>query len=348
MKIVCIGHSLIAPRQYEFCMELAKQGAEVLAICPEKWYHHEFKLSREERRLKNYNRTYSLTVGNDIYSYVIHAFELINKFKPDIIYSFSEPCSLQSYYNMKWKEHLNCKLAVYSWENIYKVYPHPYGEFEKDVISKADLILVGNNDAYQIMKNKGADESKLKLIPNTGINTDKFKPLNIKKKYMFIYVGRMVKEKGIDLINEALSDKDTILWVGPGKFKSKKGKYVKYVEWDYLPKMYNSAYFLIQASRSTSEWRDQFNYVIGEALSCGVPAISSRSGSIPEQYYTPAVRFFDEGDINDLKEAIRNAYYMLEHNKYEMASKIARRFILRNYSNKLIAEKTLKAFEEVL
>ena len=73
--------------------------------------------------------------------------------------------------------------------------------------SRADKVFFQNESNRKLfLSNKMLTEEKTVLIPGSGVNVDKFKPLakeNTGPKVRFLFIGRIMKEKGIEEYLEA-------------------------------------------------------------------------------------------------------------------------------------------------
>jgi len=95
----------------------------------------------------------------------------------------------------------------------------------KTAFNSCSLIAFQNNDDKQLFENlRLCDSSKTTLVPGSGINTDYFKPLpkeNPSSKLTFLFVGRLLFDKGIQELLEAAQKvkeqhADTDFWVVGG------------------------------------------------------------------------------------------------------------------------------------
>lgn len=114
-------------------------------------------------------------------------------------------------------------------------------------------------------------------IPN-GIDTDYFKPLvDVKKKGYVLYVGRLLRRKGVDNLIEAskLLPEIDFKFIGKGHLsKEIKGKNLEYLGFvDNLPRYYNEATVCIFPSNS-----ENYPLVGLEAMACGTPIITTSVG----------------------------------------------------------------------
>lgn len=314
IRLTLVSHSLIHPRQYFFAEELRRQGQEVLEVFPLKWR----SLTREGG--------FPVHSEGNMHLYVFghEAVREIEKFKPDWIYVQNEPNSLVSYQMLSVARRLRCRLACFTWENLEKPNLFP---FQYEVIRSCDLMVCGNRGAREIMAKRGVDSEKLVVMPQVGVETSLFKPMNSPKEFPVLFVGRMAPEKGVKLIREAYSETTFVT-------------NVPYME---LPEIYNKAEVSVQFSYSTPKWKEQCNFVNLEAMACGLPIISSRCGSIPEYLEGSEVCLVEERDVNGLRTAI-NQLLGLSHKERENIGIKNRDFVVGRYSNRVVAEKLLEAF----
>jgi len=59
-------------------------------------------------------------------------------------------------------------------------------------------------------------------------------------------------------------------------------RFIPFAPYDRIPELHRLADIFILPSRPTPQWEEQFGYVLVEAMACGIPVISTRSGSIPD------------------------------------------------------------------
>ena len=135
------------------------------------------------------------------------------------------------------------------------------------------------------------------------MNINKFYPIEnrnqIRREFnipedrkIILYTGRLVKEKGIDLLLksfEMINERVTnfmFLFIGDGPLKSniaKIGEKYKNIELispvsnDKMPKIYNIANVLVMAS-----YFEGWSNTLGEALACGVPVVTTNVGDAEE------------------------------------------------------------------
>jgi len=206
----------------------------------------------------------------------------------------------------------NIPLAVFTWENILN---KSFGErnytIEVEVIKNADLLVAGTDGAKQRLIHKGADEDKIAICPQTGIDTELFADMRlVKRPYDLAYVGRMVKEKGVEYIeNVAKKLNLKMLWVGGrGNIIPSYGIYHGWVDYLNLPSHYNRTKLFVTYPYGYNGYSEQFNYSIGEAMACGTPVVSSYNGSIRKAYVDAPIVFAEEANEEALRDSIKYAF----------------------------------------
>jgi glycosyltransferase involved in cell wall biosynthesis len=341
MKLAILGHQYRLPKHWKLGRELARLGADVMMLTPDSWQgervgaipvnEHNWMLLPVQ-----------IEMSGDIFNYAMRAWELINEFKPDWIFSDSEPCAVQTLVSLRWAKRIGCKMACYSWENILKDYGSR-SRVEKKILANCDIAFVGNEGARKNLTLKGCDPAKTRKILETGIDTEFYKPLeNVKENYDYLFVGRRVPEKGVELIDATLDllPKMTMLWVGKGPYTPRHGQVLGYLPEEDLPRIYNSARVFLYPSIPTPDWEEQGFYSGLEALACGTPVISTFCGAIPELIdRCVAVDLIEPNSPSALRALLQVPYRTV----YQEAQ--ARKFVLERYSLPVIAKKYLEVFE---
>ena len=178
-----------------------------------------------------------------------------------------------------------------------------------------------------------SDFSEKILKPTLGKNTEItriYNPINIDeniekidptKNDYYLYVGRVSKEKGVDLFCKAITElKLKGIVVGDGEEKHKLEKQfpdIEFVGWknkDEVKEYMKGAIALIFPSR----WYETAGLTVLEAQSLGLPCIIS-SNTASEEFSFNKEFVFKQNDLLDLKEKIiklsNNDYYFYKNNK---------------------------------
>lgn len=138
------------------------------------------------------------------------------------------------------------------------------------------------------------------------------------------YFGRVVPEKGIHLLVDALAQLKDLDWhFLLDRFSGTGSGYVSEIadrigergladrmvffeaRHEDMPDYMNAADIVVLPSISTPKWKEQYGRVIQEAQACGCTVIGSDSGAIPETMDGQGT-LFAEGDIDALAKLLRS------------------------------------------
>ena len=310
IRLSVVGHSLIHPRQYLLFSHMAAKGlAEVQVLSPLRWGTDRGHVVHTH----NYHHECLEVLGQSIASFRLRGLEdYIREFNPDVLYVMEEPYSSFTRLCAAIAKKHNIPLAVFTWENSpNKSFGERNDTIEAEVIKEANILVAGNEGAKKRLTSKGAGDDKIARCPQTGIDTELFADMQlVKRPYDLAYVGRMVKEKGIEYIEkvaEALNLE--MLWVGGrGTITPSYGDYVGWADYLNLPSYYNKTKLFVTYPYAYNGYSEQFNYSIGEAMACGTPVVSSDNGSIIDVYKNAPIVFTGEEDEEALNDAIEYVF----------------------------------------
>lgn len=242
------------------------------------------------------------------------------------------------------------KKTVLSTHSIYN-FPKVglYRTFVNFIFSQSQHILTLSKKSKIEVEGLGLSPQKVTIF-TYWVDQTIFKPmdkrmvrksLNIPSNaFVCLFVGRLVPGKGVhELVEAAMETRNIIfLIVGDGPlrveiekniFKNDNIKFIGKVENNELPKYYNAADVLMVPS--THE--EGFGRVILEALSCGLPIVGSKQGSIPEAVNGNVAVLIDISSRN-----IRNALLALMENRQKLSSmaRASKKFAMKKYSKRNI------------
>lgn len=290
--------------------------------------------------------------------WMVGLYRTLLSLRPDVIYVQNEPLSLDTFVSLLAAKQCGSKFGFFSWENLYKKWFFPLNLIEAAVIKNSDFMIAGTNDVKETMLKKAADSRKIVVLPQTGIDIALFsrstknlcRKYNIDKKKTLLFVGRLLKMKGIEVIlkaKELLDSKGkvyTYLFVGSGEISSKlKSGMRNVITIDWMPKdeltaVYNSSSVFLYPSIPTEFWEEQFGYSIVEALCCQIPVIASNvSGPRHIIHHGKDGYLVRVDDYKDLAEKIE----MLMESR-ALRSKLGsygRKDMVKRFSNEIIARK---------
>jgi glycosyltransferase involved in cell wall biosynthesis len=172
----------------------------------------------------------------------------------------------------------------------------------------------------------------LAVIP-LGTDLDLFKPrdvtdlrrsLGLADKFVVGYFGRLVPEKGVLVLVEALARLppshalllDMYANFAPGSYAAEvlaraealgvRDRIVTIdVSHPQVPEHMSCCDVVVLPSRSTDRWKEQFGRVLPEAMACGVPVVGSDSGNIPDMIGDAGL-IVPEGSAEAIAQAVRS------------------------------------------
>lgn len=288
---------------------------------------------------------------------------LIKELRPDLIHIDEEPYSLVTYQVLRIAKKLNIKTICFTWQNIYKKYPFPFYQLERYVYKHIDFVVAGNQEAVEVLRAKGYNKP-VKVIPQFGVDTQNFKGAINKPssesadgRLHLGYVGRLIEEKGLITVMEALVDLPTVHFslVGTGPYEEALKKAVQKYNLQSrvsflggkssieVAKYISSFDALILPSLTRSNWKEQFGRVLPEAMISRVAVIGSSSGEIPN-VIGDAGLVFKEGDSVDCSNSIsrllnRATLASFQTKGYERAIQL--------YTQESIVDQTLRIYKEL-
>ncbi len=239
--------------------------------------------------------------------------------------------------------------TVISTHNIYN-FPSRgmHRELAGWVFNNIDHVLCLSSQSADEIKNMIKDKEKISIF-TSWINLQKFYSLDKevcksrlgwKGKFVVLFVGRLVPEKGIpQLLKAAKSFKKGISLkiAGSGPLEDRIGKYyIGKVSQEDLPLYYSASDVVIVPSTHD----EGFGRVIIESLACGTPVIGSNRGAIPQVMNGTVGKLIDITPIN-IKNAVE--YFYNNPSSLKSLSKNARKFVQKKYSSKNI-EKILFSY----
>jgi glycosyltransferase involved in cell wall biosynthesis len=192
-----------------------------------------------------------------------------------------------------------------------------------------------------------------------GVNIRKFKfdkkkRIQLRKKYsiskntfVFLYLGRINKDKGIDELLKAFkkinSHRDILLiFVGSvedEKFISEFKNQKKILSFNYTTKPED--WFSLADILCLPSYREGFGTVVIEAASCGIPTLCSNIYGLRDSIIKNKTGFFHKvGSINDIKNKM---LYIISHKrKIKKQGILARKRVIKDFDQNLITKELLQ------
>lgn len=210
---------------------------------------------------------------------------------------------------------------------------------------------VNQNQVPDFLKRAGVPSEKIKFISSLYIDLEVFKPVVMEKKYDLIFVGRLVKNKGINLFLEAVKKSGlSAIIVGDGLLRKKveleagnqpttnNQQLITIFGWAKdsaeVARLLNESKILVMPSYNEGGPR-----VVAEAMACGVPVLATPVGIVPDVIQ-------GAGEIIDwsAEDIARKAGNLLaDGERYscysqtgpDIAKSFERKMAIKNYADKL-------------
>lgn len=337
MKLLIIDKTAVLNSFRTKWIELSKYpDVEVHLLIPDRWIEnysdYKYETSNDEP-IKIYAGRVLFPGYENRGMYYLKIFQVVQKVRPDVILLMEEPYSLFALQTVL-ARHLfasNSRLIFFTWDNLtyhfhhFYLPPGLYRMVDKLTLQCADMALCANEEAVKVLQSKNFNKP-IKVI-HYGVDLETFRkaPLlslkkNILEKEIFLvgYVGRMVKQKGIEILIKAfarLPDRCRLILIGKGPYlPSLSGladslgirdriEHHSSLNPEDIPRFMHFFDTLVLPSLTTRTWKEQFGRVLVEAMASGCPVIGSTSGAIPEIIGDAGI-IVPEGDQDALSKAL--------------------------------------------
>lgn len=218
-----------------------------------------------------------------------------------------------------------------------------YKEIEKKMYRKCDYATVSSaHDKKYVESMYGIAPSKIEIITNF-VDCNLFRPIAIKKKDRFVFVGRLNHQKNIfNIIEGVVTAGFGIDIYGDGELKHELINYVNQNQYDVelkgiienaeLPDILNQYRFYILCSKY-----EGMPKTLLEAMACGLICIGSNVKGISEVIKDNENGFLTTGI--DSESILQSIQHMLRSENLSVIGVNARKYILYNHSIEVIVEK---------
>ncbi len=233
--------------------------------------------------------------------------------------------------------------------------------------SKADKIFFQNKDDYNLFINeKLVEKNKCDILPGSGVNTEKFKPMDIEKKddtFRFLLIARMLWDKGIGEYVEAAK-------IIKQKYKNVEFQLLGFLDVDnhsaiskkQMEKWVNAGYvnYLGISDNVKSEIAQADCIVLPSFYREGTPRTLLESASMAKPIITTdsvGCRDVVDDGINgylckkknakDLADKMEKMLNLNEKERAEMGKR-GRKKILKEYDEKIVIDKYLKVIKKII
>jgi glycosyltransferase involved in cell wall biosynthesis len=367
MRVMMVSKACLVGAYQRKLEEIARyDDVELTVVVPSSWRDERGELPLE----RAYTEGYDLVVepirfnGSFHTHYYPRLGRRISRLKPELVHIDEEPYNWATTHTMYLARRGGARTLFFSWQNLNRRYPIPFRWFEGYVLRHTDYGIVGNHSSAEVWRSKGYN-GPLSVIPQFGVDPDIFKPGRRDRDPGRGFVigfagGRLVREKGADLLIEAASALPgtwRLVLAGSGPEQDRLEQLVQelgkrdrvffdgQIPSTRMPAYYNQLDVLVLPSRALPNWKEQFGRVLVEAMACGVPVVGSDSGEIPN-VIADAGLVFPENDVAGLRNHLLKLQQRPELRR-ELSQR-GRQRVLDHYTQAQIAAQTVQVYREVM
>jgi len=386
MRILMISKACLVGTYQRKLEEIARfPDIELMVAVPPSWRDGSRVIHLERAHTTGYELVVEPIAFNG--SFHLHYYPRLGRrmhtFAPDVVHVDEEPYNFATFHALRLAKRSGARVLWFTWQNLNRRYPFPFRLIERYNMRYADYAIAGSRGAAEVWREKGY-AGRLAVIPQFGVDPNIFAPRGVHDRlssvserqtgksalllrrgwdsargFVIGYAGRLVPEKGVDLLLEAVAGLPGV-WrlaiVGSGPELKRlellahrlgladRVSFKGDIPSLRMPAFYRELDVLVIPSRSRPNWVEQFGRVLIEAMACGVPVIGSDCGEIPN-VVDDAGLIFPEGDIEALREHLM--CLMRETDLWADLAQRGRERVLDHFTQAQIAAQTVAVYQEM-
>lgn len=362
MRILMISKACLVGAYQRKLEELASfPDVDLVVVVPPSWHEDSRTLHLERAHTTGYQLVTEPIAFNG--NFHCHFYPKLRSrmsaFKPHIVHIDEEPYNVATFHALWQAKRLGARALWFSWQNLNRHYPLPFRLIERYNLRRADYAIMGSQGAADVWREKGY-EGPTAIIPQFGVDPDIFAPSPARRDpargFVIGYVGRLVPEKGIDVLLNAIAELEgswRLRIVGAGSERNPLETLAQRLGIDdrvifegelpslRMPAVYQEMDTLVLPSRSRPNWVEQFGRVLIEAMACGIPVIGSDCGEIPNVIADAGLTFAEE-NAPALKQLLRRV--MHDPALRDELARRGRERVLTHFTQKEIARRTVEVY----
>jgi glycosyltransferase involved in cell wall biosynthesis len=367
MRVVMISKACVVGQYQKKLEELAQHSdLELTVVVPPFW--------RDERGVvpleRVHTRDYALLVEPMRFNGQFHLHyyptlpNIFRRVQPDLVHIDEEPYNFATFHALYSAQRVHARVLFFTWQNILRRYPPPFAWLEAYVLRHSDGAIAGNAQAVQVLRAKKY-RGAVSVIPQFGVDPQTFQPSRRLETTPASFcigsgVGRLVEEKGVDVLLRAVADlpgewQVRLLGRGPAQPRlqalARELEIQTRVHFDAprlsseMPAYYAQLDLFVMPSRTRPNWKEQFGRALVEAMACGVPVIGSDCGEIPN-VIGDAGMIFREEDVSALRAHI--AALRDDPARRAEFGQRSRARVLERFTQARVAEETYQVYRQIV
>ncbi|MBI4492335.1 MAG: glycosyltransferase family 4 protein [Chloroflexi bacterium] len=364
MRVALVSKALVVGEYQRKLEALAQEpDLDLTCIVPPCWQEPGGRRIELERA---HLRGYRLVVEPIRFNGSFHLFYFpslaarLRALAPDLVHVDEEPYNLATFLATRQALAVGARPLFFTWQNLARRYPPPWRWTERYVLQHSAFALAGNAEAEQVLRAKGY-RGPSACVPQFGVDERHFQPAPCEPEGPFTlgFVGRLVEEKGILVLLEALAGLAgpwRALLIGSGPLRELAlqriaslglGERVRLetsVPSTQMADRLRGLHALALPSLTRPHWKEQFGRALVEAMACGLPVVGSQCGEIPN-VVGEAGLLVPEGDVPALREALDRL--RRDPALRQELGRRGRERVLQRYTHTRIAAETARVYRQV-
>lgn len=297
---------------------------------------------------------------------------ILRDFQPDVIHIEEEPQAFITVETIALQRAFapDASVTLFTWDNLIRRRSFPLDTVKRRLraysLARVATVVCGNRRGKELLRAEGYFKGPIEVLPQFGLDLAEHEPgcesdlraqLGLESNVVVGYVGRLVEEKGLRLLINALGRLRHYPWklllVGSGPMEGEirsvwmekfpgRIALVSAVDYSQVARYLRCTDIFVLASYSTPSWMEQFGLTLAQAMMLGIPSIGSTSGAIPE-VLGPGGLLFQERQTDDLGRALEEL--LASPARRQQLGALGREFALQNYANEIVSARYLATFE---
>jgi glycosyltransferase involved in cell wall biosynthesis len=277
---------------------------------------------------------------------------LLTDFRPELLHIEEEPWTQPAALALRLAHRLGIRSVLSTAESLPLSYSLAQ-RFRRDRNLRAATGVIGTNGLALALASRRRPAAPHLILPQLGVTPPPAVPRVPRSSLGIGFVGRLVPERGLDLLFRALvglAGKWSLTVVGTGPSQEELESLAQRlgisarISWlgalprEAVEKVWPSLDCVVLPARTTPRWVPTVGRAALHAMAHGVAVVASDSGALPE-LVGDAGRIVAEEDVPALTAALQELY--ADRSECERLGAAGRRRVLEQFSDDAIAGKTL-------
>ena len=364
-RVLFLSHTYIDPATRGKLRALAARGLEVTVAVPQRW--------RERTLGRAIETAWERQSGVEVFPVPVrHSGDpalarfgrrelgaLVRDKRPDLIQVEEEPTAIAARQAVAVAARLGIPAVLFSADNLSRPLPLFTRWRRRRLLRRLRGLLAGSAAAAELVQRE-APALPVAVVPQLGVPVPTTPEHQPHEGLAIGYVGRLVPEKGVDTLLQALALNRDAAWsltvVGDGPDRERlealasAHRLAARVRWlgalppAALARVWTDIDVLVLPSRQAERWNEPHGNVLAEAMASEVAVVGAATGVIPEVIGEAGV-IVPPGEHQPLADVLRR---LGSGETRVPLAKAARARALKLFSDDAVAERTMEFWNTVL